>query len=40
MSRWVFADMSVTQMSGFITRLNAERAQSRALYGRSRTILG
>ena len=40
MSRWVFADMSATQLRSFITRLNAERAQSRALYGRSRTIIG
>ena len=30
MSRWVFADMSATQIEAFIVRLNAERAQSRA----------
>jgi hypothetical protein len=39
MSRWVFADLSTTQVKDFITRLNAERARSRALYGRSRAIL-
>lgn len=39
MTRWVFADMSATQVRGFIIRLNAERAQSRVLYSRSRTII-
>jgi hypothetical protein len=39
MSRWVFADLSPTQVRDFVSRLNAERAQSRALYGRARTVV-
>ena len=39
MSRWVFVDMSATQVRAFIVRLNAERAQSRALFGRRRTVI-
>jgi hypothetical protein len=39
MSRWVFADMWGDHVRGFIARLNAERAQSRSLYGRNRTII-
>lgn len=38
MSRWVFADLSTSQVRSLIGRINAERAQSRALYGRHRTF--
>jgi hypothetical protein len=39
MSRWTMADLRPSNVRSFITRLNADRARSRRLYGRDRAII-
>jgi hypothetical protein len=39
MSRWTMADLRQSNVRGFITRLNADRARSRRLYRSDRVII-
>lgn len=39
MSRWVFADLGTGQVRSLVQRINVERARSRSLFGRNRTVI-